>query len=258
MGTQRAKVITGLEPVKEKKDKYADKKGHVKEKAKVKIAPTSVLKGASAPKARKAKTQPHSARYNKIKASFDRAKLYPITEAIDLVKKNATAKFIETIEVHIRIEKSKEGEAGIRGLITLPHSLGKKINVAILDEKMAEEILKTKKADFDIAIARPTDMAKLAKLAKILGPQGKMPNPKAGTISADPEKTKKEIEAGKTEYKTDAQGIVHQAIGKADWDSKKILDNFAALLKVLPQNKIISIVLTSTMGPGIKVNINTK
>jgi len=125
----------------------------------------------------------------------------------------------------------------------------------VIDEKEAAKIEKTGKAEADIYLATPALMPKIAHLAKILGPKGKMPNPKSGTITDDPKKTQKELEAGQVEYKTDSFGNIHQAIGKVSADKRILEENFRALLEVLPKERIVNITLCATMGPGVKVQI---
>jgi len=124
-----------------------------------------------------------------------------------------------------------------------------------LDEKIIEEITKTSKAEADIYLTTPALMPQVAKLAKILGPKGKMPNPKSGTITDNPEKTLKELSGGQVEYKSDNTGNIHQVIGKVSADSKKLIDNYQALISLLPKEKIIAVNLCATMGPAVKVQV---
>lgn len=206
-------------------------------------------------KTKQGKAKIRSKKYQEVKALIDSTKKYEIAEAIELVKKTSITKFDGNIEVHLRsLGKSGKPEQ-LRGLLNYPHPTGKKIKVAILDEKQIAEIEKTGKAEADIYLATPALMSKVAKLAKILGPKGKMPNPKSGTISDNPEKAKKELEGGQVEYKTDSFGNIHQVIGKVSTDKKVLDENLKALLSVVPLDKVVSITLCATMGPGIKVQI---
>jgi len=201
----------------------------------------------------KTKKKTHSKKYQEALTQVDKTKKYPLEEAIELVKKTSLTKFDGNVEVNIRI-LGKSGKPEIlRGLVQYPHSIGKSVKVVILDEAMIEEISKTGKIDFDIALSTPEMMSKVARLAKILGPKGKMPNPKAGTVTTDVVKTKAELEGGKTEYRSDSYGIIHQVIGKVSADPKNLTENYNALLALLPKEKINSISLSATMGPGVKV-----
>lgn len=196
-----------------------------------------------------------SKRYVEASQRVEKNKIYPLEEALELVKSTANTKFDATIEAHIHLDvKKQKGKAteSIRGVVKLPCGPIKKNKVIILDEEKIDQILKSGKADFDIALAKPADMPKIAKLAKILGPQGKMPNPKVGTVTEDPEKTRAEIEAGQVEYRADSFNIVHLGIGKASWENEKIKSNLLAVMQMLNKYKAKTITLSSTMGPGIK------
>lgn len=210
-------------------------------------------KKPKAKKRKQGKAKVRSKKYQQVKALIDPKKKYEIAEALELVKKTSMTKFDGNVEVHIRLLGKSGKPEQARGLLKYPHSTGKKTTVVILDDKMVEGITASGKAPADIYVATPELMPKIAKLAKILGPKGKMPNPKAGTITADPEKTKKELEAGQTEYKTDSYGIIHQIIGKISGKTNELEENFSALLDVLPQDKIVSVNLCATMGPSVKV-----
>ncbi|OGD56286.1 hypothetical protein A2V71_04035 [Candidatus Berkelbacteria bacterium RBG_13_40_8] len=203
-------------------------------------------------KAGKAKIR--SKKYQEAKAPIDAAKKYEIEEAIGLVKKTSYTSFDGNIEVHIRILGKSGKPEQVRGLLQYPHATGEKIKAVILTDKIIEEILKTGKATADIYLTTPALMSKVAKLAKILGPKGKMPNPKAGTITADPEKTMKNMSAGQVEYKTDDTGNIHQVIGKVSGKIEDLEENYKRLISVLPIDKIVSISLCATMGPAVKVS----
>ena len=232
------------------KTKAADE---IEEKEEAKTEEKAEEKEAPKKKVKVGKAHARSKRYQAVNALIDHAKKYNLVEALDLVKKTSLTKFDGNVEVHIRL-LSKIGKPEIlRGMLKYPHSTGKSVKIVILDEKRASEIEKRGKAEADIYITTPEMMPKIAKLAKILGPKGKMPNPKSGTINANPEKVKAELEGGQVEYKSDQYGNIHQIIGKVSADSKKLEENFNALMYVIPKERIISITICATMGPGMKV-----
>lgn len=221
---------------------------------------TGVRQSRQTKKASQTASQPHSGRYAKIAEKIEVDKRYPLSDAIALAKATSTTKFDGSIELHLHLT-AKRGKKGVedeyaRGVLALPQGLGKKIAVAILDEAAIEKIAATQKMDFDVAIATPALMPKLGKVAKILGPKGKMPNPKIGTVTTDPEKVKAEIEAGRVEYRQDKNHNVHQMIGKASWDVAKLTENAQAVLKVFPTNRLASATVASTMGPGVKIALD--
>lgn len=224
----------------EKPDAMEGKKDDEKEKPKVK-------------KKKQGKTKVRSKKYQELKALVDQKQKYEIKEALELVKKTSLTKFDGNVEVHIRLLGKSGKPEQVRGLLQYPHSTGKKISVVILDDKIIEEIEKTKKVDADIYLTTPAMMPKVAKLAKILGPKGKMPNPKAGTITDDPEKTMKDLAGGQVEYKTDNTGNLHQVIGKVSGKPEDLEENLKVLISALPTEKIVSANLCATMGPSIKI-----
>lgn len=250
--SQKSKVEEEIKQARMEKNEAAD----VAVEAETEIAETKskeekVVKKSK--KTKKGKAKVRGAKYTKALELVDRNKKYDIADALELVKKTSLTKFDGNVEVHIRLQ-GKSGKAEqIRGMVIYPHSTGKKVSVVILDEKTIEEIAKTGKAEADIYLTTPADMSKVAKLAKILGPKGKMPSPKSGTISTDPEKTKKELEGGKSEYKTDSYGIIHQIMGKVSGKTDELEANYKMLVSTLPIEKVTSISLSATMGPGIKV-----
>lgn len=216
----------------------------------------------------------------KLKA-YEPKKLYEVKEAISVVKKNATAKFDETIEIHIRTGcDSKYAEQQIRGSVVLPAGTGKKVKILVFardakaDEAKAagadyvgvdeyvQKIQSEGWLDFDAVVATPDMMGTVGKLAKILGPKGLMPNPKTGTVTADVTKIIGELKAGKVEYRLDKQNLIHCPLGKASFSEDKLEENLNALMgaivKARPQSLkgtyLKSITLTSTMGPGVKLN----
>jgi large subunit ribosomal protein L1 len=215
---------------------------------------------------------------------YDPAKLYGIPEAAAVVKKTATAKFDETIELHVKLGVDpKQSDQNVRGTVVLPHGTGKSKRVVVVakGEKVkeaseagadlagdADVIEKISKGwlDFDVLVSTPDAMKDLTKLGKVLGPKGLMPNPKAGTVTFDVARTVKELKAGRIEFKLDATGITHVAVGKASFTPEKIADNVKAFLHALQAAKpaaakgqyMQSIALSSTMGPGINIDPSQK
>lgn len=239
-----------LKMLEEKKEESKEKP--VEPKAETEKKPAKVAKT----KLRSKKPKFRSRKYQEAAKLVDRTKLYGIDEALELVKKTAYTKFPASVELHIRLVLDKKGKPeALRGLINLPHPTGKKINAAVIDEELIAKIQKEKSANFDLLLAKPEMMPKMARIAKILGPKGLMPNPKSGTITSDPEKTLKEIQGGRIEYKTDSFGIIHLIIGKTTDESKKLNENYQALLAVLPINKLQKINVCATMGPSIKIKL---
>ena len=208
-------------------------------------------------------------------------KLYTAAEAMDLVKKTATAKFDESIKLHVRLGVDpKYPDQQVRGAIVLPNGTGKTKRVLVFakGEKVKEaeaagadfvgsdEIVQKIQGgwlDFDVAVATPDMMGTVGRLGKILGPRGLMPNPKLGTVTMDLQKAISEVKAGKVEYRTDKAGNVHVVIGKASFDAEKLQQNFQALMDTLIRVKpaaakgqyIRSITVSATMGPGVPVQL---
>lgn len=214
---------------------------------------TKIQKKPAKKASKKSKTKIRSKKYTDAKTHVDPINKYDLKEAIELAKKTSFTKFDGNIEVHVRLLSKTGKPEQVRGMLTYPHATGKKTKVIILDDKTIDEIAKKSKIDFDIALATPAQMPKVAKLAKILGPKGKMPNPKAGTVTENPEKTKADLEGGQAEYRTDSYGNIHQVIGKISEKSENLEENYKALLTILPADKIKTITMCATMGPGIKV-----
>lgn len=221
-----------------------------------------------------------SQRYKKAFQIVDASKKYSLTEAIDAVISTSTTKFDSTIEIHINLAVDpKTADQNIRGSVVLPGGSGKSIKVAVFaddeqvkaaklagaditDSSSIISNLEKNKVDFEILIATPDMMPKLAKYARLLGPKGLMPNPKSGTVTTDVAKAVTETKAGKIEYRVDESGIVHLPVGKSSFDAGKIKANIEAVLETVAQARpasvkgeyIKSIYLTSTMGPSIKIS----
>lgn len=201
-------------------------------------------------KVKKDNKNPHSQNYVNLVTLVDRTKNYALEEALELLGKLQRGKFDETVELHINTTSSS-----ISGNITLPHGTGKKTRVAIADDNLISEIEKGK-IDFDILVATPSMMPKLARVAKVLGPKGLMPNPKNGTISEKPEEMAKKYEGGQVNFKTEAKTpIIHLTVGKMSFGSKKLSENVQSLLSAIKKSNIVNATLKSTMSPGIKLKI---
>ena len=220
-------------------------------------------------------------KYVEAAKNIDRQTLYEAADAISLVKKNATAKFDETIEAHIRTGcDGRHAEQQIRGAVVLPHGTGKTVRVLVFakgakaDEALAagadfvggEELIPKIQNDnwfeFDVVVATPHMMGVVGRLGRVLGPKGLMPNPKAGTVTMDVTKAVNDIKAGKIEYRLDKTNIIHVPIGKASFTEEQLSDNFQAIMDAIVKAKpsslkgayLRSVVLTSTMGPGVKLS----
>jgi large subunit ribosomal protein L1 len=222
----------------------------------------------------------HGKRYTDNLAKVDREHEYTPTEAVALIKGFQTGKLDETVEVHIRTGLNvRHAEEQLRGTISLPHGLGREMTVAVFakgdkareaqeagadhvgDDDLAKKV-EEGFTDFDVAIATPDMMPVVGKLGRVLGPQGKMPNPKVGTVTNDVSKAVSEAKAGKVEYRTDRTAIVHLPIGKASFEASALVENYAALLDEVHRAKpasakgryIHTVTLTTTMGPGVRVD----
>jgi large subunit ribosomal protein L1 len=222
----------------------------------------------------------HGKRFRMQYQKVQRDTLYAPAEAIALIKETASAKFDETVELHVLLGVNvRHADEQLRGTLALPHGLGKDVTIAVFaqgarardaeaagadfvgGQDLAEKI-QGGWTDFDVAIATPDMMPVVGQLGRILGPQGKMPNPKVGTVTEDVEKAVQESKSGKVEYRTDRQAIVHMAIGKASFDDDKLLDNYSAVMDEIIRAKpsgakgkyIRSATLATTMGPGVRVD----
>jgi len=222
----------------------------------------------------------HGKAYVDVKQRFDREREYSPAEAISLVKQLSHAKFDESVEVHVRTGLNvRHADEQLRGTVALPNGLGKDVKVAVFaqgdkareaeeagaDVVGAEDLAERIQGgfdDFDVAIATPDLMPVVGRLGRILGPAGKMPNPKVGTVTMDVAKAVEESKAGKVEYRTDRHAIVHLVIGKRDFDERRLLENYAAVIEELIRAKpsaakgryIRSVTFATTMGPGVKVD----
>ncbi|MCI9278421.1 50S ribosomal protein L1 [bacterium D16-50] len=224
----------------------------------------------------------HGKKYNEAAKLVDRTVLYEPGDAIALVKKAATAKFDETVEVHIRTGcDGRHAEQQVRGAVVLPNGTGKTVKVLVFakgdkvneaeaagadyvgGDELIPKIQNDGWLDFDVVVATPDMMGVVGRLGKVLGPKGLMPNPKAGTVTMDVTKAIKDIKAGKVEYRLDKTNIIHVPVGKVSFTDEALQENFNALLDAVVKARpsalkgqfLRSITLTSTMGPGVKVNV---
>ena len=220
-------------------------------------------------------------KYIEAAKTIDRGTLYDRDEAVALVKKTAVAKFDETIEAHIRTGcDGRHADQQIRGAVVLPHGTGKKVRILVFakdakaDEAKAagadyvggmeliEKIQKENWFEFDVVVATPDMMGVVGRIGRVLGPKGLMPNPKAGTVTMDVTKAIQKIKAGKIEYRLDKTNIIHVPVGKASFTEEQLADNFQTLIDAINKARpaavkgqfLKSVVLTSTMGPGVKIN----
>jgi large subunit ribosomal protein L1 len=222
----------------------------------------------------------HGKRFRAQYEKVDRDRAYPPAEAIALIKETASAKFDETVELHVLLGVNvRHADEQLRGTLALPHGLGKDVTVAVFAQgqqaRDAEaagadfvggqdlvEKVQEGWTDFDVAISTPEMMKSVGQLGRVLGPQGLMPNPKVGTVTDDVEKAVNDSKSGKVEYRTDRQAIVHMAIGKASFDEDKLLENYQAVIEEIQRAKpssakgkyIVSATLATTMGPGVRVD----
>jgi large subunit ribosomal protein L1 len=223
----------------------------------------------------------HGRRYSEGLAKVDREREYEPAEAVALVRSLSGAKFDESIEVHVRTGLNvRHADEQLRGTIALPNGLGKDVRIVVFaqgekvreaeqagadvvgGEDLAKRIIEEGFDEFDVAIATPDMMSIVGRLGRVLGPSGKMPNPKVGTVTMDVAKAVEESKSGKVEYRTDRTAIVHLVIGKASFQDRQLLENYAAVIEELVRAKpsvakgryLRNITMTSTMGPGVKVD----
>lgn len=223
-------------------------------------------------------------RYSDCLKAYEKTKIYEVDEAMDAVLNTATAKFDETIEIHVRLGVDpKQADQQVRGVIVLPNGTGKKVKVLVIAkgeradeataagadyvgaEDMVMKIQKENWFDFDAVITSPDMMGVVGRIGKLLGPKGLMPSPKSGTVTTDVAKAVKDIKAGKVEYRLDKTAVIHCIIGKKSFGKEKLLENYRALVDAIVKAKpaaakgvyIKTIALASTMGPGVKVNVKS-
>lgn len=208
-------------------------------------------------KKKEKKARVRSKRYKETAGMVDKTKLYPIAEAIALVKKTSMTKFDGTVELHINLNPMSLGDTkgDYRGSASLPHGTGKEVRVAIADDALLAKV-EAGTIDFDVLVAHPSMMAKLAKFARVLGPKGLMPNPKNGTVSPTPEKRAKELSHGQVNFKAEpGNPIIHMGVGKVSFEDKQLIENIQAILTAIGTSKISRVTIASTMGPGVKLQL---
>ena len=220
-------------------------------------------------------------RYVESAKLVDRTNLYDVEEAVSIIKKTANAKFDETIEAHIKLGvDGRHADQQVRGAVVLPHGTGKKVKVLVFakgdkveeaqaagadyvgGQELVTKIQNEGWLDFDVVVATPDMMCVVGRLGRVLGPKGLMPNPKAGTVTMDVTKAINDIKAGKIEYRLDKTNIIHVPVGKASFTEEQLADNFHTLMGAIVKAKpaaakgqyLRSVTITSTMGPGIKLN----
>ena len=220
-------------------------------------------------------------RYVESAKLVDRTNLYDVEEAVSIIKKTANAKFDETIEAHIKLGvDGRHADQQVRGAVVLPHGTGKKVKVLVFakgdkveeaqaagadyvgGQELVPKIQNEGWLDFDVVVATPDMMGVVGRLGRVLGPKGLMPNPKAGTVTMDVTKAINDIKAGKIEYRLDKTNIIHVPVGKASFTEEQLSDNFHTLMGAIVKAKpaaakgqyLRSVTITSTMGPGIKLN----
>ena len=220
-------------------------------------------------------------KYTEAAKMIDRAAQYDVAEAVSLVKKTAVAKFDETVEAHVRLGvDGRHADQQVRGAVVLPHGTGKTVRVLVFAkgdkateaeaagadfvgaEELIPRILNEGWFDFDVVVATPDMMGVVGRLGRVLGPKGLMPNPKAGTVTMDVTKAVNDIKAGKIEYRLDKANIIHCPVGKASFTEEQLTENFNTLMDAIIKAKpasakgtyMKSVTITSTMGPGVKVN----
>jgi len=261
MGKVKTRIL-GLEEVeeqqkKEQKLKSEEKKLQKKKQAEVQdegkidkqpiVAKTEIKKKV----ARKTVAKTHGKKYLQAKKQVEADKYYPIKDAIVLIKKMKTAAFDESVELHLVLM-----ETGLKGEVELPYSTGKKVRVAVVDNKLLDELEKGK-IEFDVLVTHPSFMPKLAKFAKVLGPKGLMPNPKAGTISPNPEEIVKKFAKGTLRWKTEPKApLIHQMIGKVSNEEKNLVANAEKFIEAVGTKNIRKAYMKSTMSPSIKIGLN--
>lgn len=269
-GKRSAKAQAEVEEKTAKEARKSEAKTDEAEKPKKPVTPT------------RSKLERRSKKYKEVAKLVEADKQYTLTEALELACKTSTTKFDATVEIHFRLGVDpRQADQNIRDSVVLPAGTGKTLRVAVYAEddvavaakKAGADIAGTEEItnaldkgviDFDVLIAPPNLMAKLAKYARVLGPKGLMPNPKSGTVTADVVKGVEQAKAGRIEYRVDSTGIIHVAVGKVSFGGKKLQENASAIIDSIKQNKpnsiksayVRSVVVTTSMGPGIRVSSN--
>ncbi len=263
MGKVKARLLGDVEVEKKQKEeaktKAAEKKMKKTQKEETPKDAKQVGVGFSSPKKEEKKSAPPSLKlrrtrgkkYQAAKTLVDKNKFYPLDEAIALLKKMALAAFDEAVELHLNVN-----ETGLKGEVELPHSTGKTVRIAVVNDAVLADIEKGK-IDFDILITHPSFMPKLARFARVLGPKGLMPNPKAGTISTNPDEVVKKFTKGTLRWKTEPKfPLVHQMIGRKSFDEKELAANAEKFIQSVGPNRITKAFIKTTMSPAVQLEIN--
>ncbi len=255
LGDEEAEKQQKEELKKKKEVKIAEKKAEKKteeipvEKAEEKAEEIQEVKTKKEKFQKKEKAY-HSTTYFSLSEKVDKKKTYSLSQALELLEKLQRSKFDETVELHLNTVSG-----GISGNVTLPHGTGKKTRVAVASDALIAEVEKGI-INFDVLVADPSMMAKLAKVARVLGPRGLMPNPKNGTITSKPEEVVKKYEGGQISFKTEAKApILHLTVGKVSFGPKKLEENIETMVKAVKKSNIQNATLKSTMSPGIRVSL---
>jgi large subunit ribosomal protein L1 len=248
MGKIRTRIL-GLADI--EKQQKEEQKTHAEEKAeakemKVEEAKKNEIKTAKVNVSKKVRGK----KYIEAKKKLGDVKKMKLAEAVELLKKAKYVSFDESVDLHMNVEKT-----GLRGEVELPHATGKTVRVSIVNDAVLEQLAQGK-IEFDVLITHPSFMSKLARFAKVLGPKGLMPNPKAGTVSATPEEVAKKFMKGTLRWKTEPKfPLIHQQIGKLSYDSKKLVENAQAFLNAVGKAQVKALFITSSMGPSIEVEM---
>lgn len=271
MGKIRVAVL-GDEELEKKLKKRAEKRREAKKEKKIKpeeqaplaAEPTAPTETAPVQQKEKTKTpkkpgaKVRSKKYEEARKLIERNKLYPLVDAVSLVKQTSISSFDGTVEAHMRITvQGGKDKADYRGSVTFPFSTGKDVRVAIADEPLIGEIEKGI-IRFDVLISHPSMMPKLARVARILGPKGLMPNPKNGTVTDKTEEKAKQLSSGTVNFKSEpGQPIIHMRIGKVSQNDRELIQNIQALAQAVGKPNILKLALAPTIGPGVKVDIES-
>lgn len=261
MGKVKTRLL-GIEEIEEKQKKEQKEKAAMKksvksisnktspDKKKTEVAHDQTEKKEVEKKVQKTKIKPRGKAYRKAKELVDQSKVYPLKDAVSILKKMKLSKFDESVELHFVVD-----EIGLKGEVELPFSTGKVVKVAVVDDKVLDKIEKGV-LDFDVLVTHPSFMPKLAKYAKILGPKGLMPNPKAGTISTTPEEVVQKFAKGVLRWKTEPKApLVHQMVGKISSDDSNLVANIEKFIQAVGQKHILKAYIKSTMSPSLKIKV---
>ncbi len=250
MGTKRNTVMTGNADIKIVSAEPALTAEEIKDNAGAEVVEQTEETTVKTSETKKAvKKSSRSKKYQAVRSQVDKTKTYDVFSAVELVKKMSYSKFGGSIEAHGVLR-----EVGEAAKVTFPHSTGKTVRVAIVDDELLAKI-ETGTIDFDVLVAAPQFMPKLAKLAKILGPKGLMPNPKNGTLTPKPELKKKELEAGSLVIRTEKKApLIHLTIGKVNMDTKELVENIDTLIKVT-KGKLLKLSICASMSPSVRVKV---